>query len=379
MFSYENYYDGRKQINNYITYIERDCIEYILKNIKNSSVYEKELRSESPKYCPSIEDKVKRFSNKQRHLIFIQPEGVDTEELYLHGLYNTFSENVQEGIIRKIKGLEKAVLTRPGYGVEYDYLLPHQIKLSLESKKHKNLFFAGQINGTTGYEEAASQGIIAGLNAALSVKKKEKMKIGRDEGYIGILIDDVVSKGVTEPYRMLTSRNEFRLVQRHDNADIRMVKFLKKIGLKKKAAIIENKYEKINYAFKSLSKSTCCRNKNFLEDLRQDRVKSKDLSKIKKDFKLDDRELESLIINIKYENYINREISRIKALKMQNELKIPENINYEDVKDLSKEAIIKLINFKPETINQVLKIEGVKPTDVFTLITYLKNVSRETL
>jgi len=379
MFSYENYYDGRKQINNYITYIERDCIEYILKNIKNSSVYEKELRSESPKYCPSIEDKVKRFSNKQRHLIFIQPEGVDTEELYLHGLYNTFSENMQEGIIRKIKGLEKAVLTRPGYGVEYDYLLPHQIKLSLESKKHKNLFFAGQINGTTGYEEAASQGIIAGLNAALSVKKKEKMKIGRDEGYIGILIDDVVSKGVTEPYRMLTSRNEFRLVQRHDNADIRMVKFLKKIGLKKKAAIIENKYEKINYAFKSLSKSTCCRNKNFLEDLRQDRVKSKDLSKIKKDFKLDDRELESLIINIKYENYINREISRIKALKMQNELKIPENINYEDVKDLSKEAIIKLINFKPETINQVLKIEGVKPTDVFTLITYLKNVSRETL
>ncbi|MBM3712300.1 MAG: tRNA uridine-5-carboxymethylaminomethyl(34) synthesis enzyme MnmG, partial [Actinobacteria bacterium] len=191
MFSYENEYDGREQVNNYITYIDRDCIEYIIKNIKKSSIFQKSFNSENPKYCPSIEDKVNRFSDRERHLIFVQPEGRETNELYLHGLYNTFSGGIQEGIIRRIKGLEKAAITRPGYGVEYDYLLPYQIKLSLESKKHKNLYFAGQINGTTGYEEAASQGIIAGLNASLSTMDKEKIIIRRDEGYIGILIDDI--------------------------------------------------------------------------------------------------------------------------------------------------------------------------------------------
>ena len=223
MFSFDNVYDGREQLNNHITYIEKECIDYIVKNLERSSIYEMSLKSESPKYCPSIEDKVSRFGSSKRHQIFIQPEGKETSEMYLHGLFTTFSEDIQEGIIKRIKGLEKAEITRPGYGVEYDYLIPGQLNINLESKKHKNIFFAGQINGTNGYEEAAAQGIIAGINASLSSWDKENIFLSREDGYIGILLDDVIVKGVTEPYRMLTSRDEFRLYHRHDNADIRML------------------------------------------------------------------------------------------------------------------------------------------------------------
>jgi tRNA uridine 5-carboxymethylaminomethyl modification enzyme len=378
MFSYDNEFDGRDQVNNYITYIDRDCINYILYNIKRSSIYEKELISENPKFCPSIEDKVNRFKKRERHLVFIQPEGKDTNEMYLHGLYNTFSENIQEGIVHRIKGLEKAIITRPGYGVEYDYLLPHQIKNNLESKKHINLFFAGQINGTTGYEEAASQGIIAGLNASLGVKGKGSIIIGRNDGYIGILIDDLTTKGVSEPYRMLTSRNEFRLIHRHDNADFRMIKFLKRLGLKEKVSKIEKKYEKINHALKSLRSSFYYNKNSFIEDLKQDRVNDKDLKKIKEDFFLNQKELESLIINVKYENYIKREMKRIKDLHKFKDLKIPEDIDYRKIKDISKEAVLSLLKFKPETVNQATRLEGVRPLDVFTLMTYLNSVSRET-
>ena len=378
MFSFEGEYDGREQVYNYITYIERECIAYILKNIKKSSIYERSLISESPKYCPSIEDKVERFKNKERHMIFIQPEGRNTNELYLHGLYNTFPEDVQEGIVRRITGLENAVITRPGYGVEYDYLLPCQLKLSLESKKYNNLFFAGQINGTTGYEEAAAQGIIAGLNASLSVRGKKSIKMRREDGYIGVLINDIVSKGVTEPYRMLTSRNEFRLIHRHDNADIRMLKFLKKLGLKHKADVIERKYERINYAIKNLRRSTYYKRSNFLEDLKQNRVDDKDLEKIKVNFCLDNKDLESVIINIKYEGYIKREMERIEILKKEIDLKIPKDIDYKSVKDISNESFERLIKYKPETLKQISKLEGIKPSDILNLIIYLKNVSRET-
>jgi len=379
MFSFENIYDGREQLNNHITYIEKECIDYIVKNIEKSSIHEISLKSESPKYCPSIEDKVSRFKNRKRHQIFIQPEGKDTNEMYLHGLFTTFSEDVQEEIIKRIKGLEKAEITRPGYGVEYDYLIPGQLNINLESKKYKNIFFAGQINGTTGYEEAAAQGIIAGINASLSVLGKENIFLNREDGYIGILLDDVILKGVTEPYRMLTSRNEFRLYHRHDNADIRMSKILRKIGIEKKANIIIKKYEKIKEAYSDIKKSKYFNSKKMIEDIKQDRLSKDNINIIKNTFSLDDKELNSLIINIKYEIYLKREIDRIEQLKTHSNLKIPKDINYQKIKNVSNEAVLSLERYHPVTIGQASRLVGVKPLDIFILVAYINNVSRGTL
>jgi tRNA uridine 5-carboxymethylaminomethyl modification enzyme len=368
MFSYEGFYDGREQISNYITYLNKDCIDFIEKNINKSPIYARNLNSQSPKYCPSIEDKVLRFRNKERHLIFIQPEGKDTNEMYLHGLFTTFSEDMQEQIIRKIKGLENAVLTRPGYGVEYDYLLPYQLNSNLESKNNKNIFFAGQINGTTGYEEAAAQGLLAGINAFFSARELKNVIIEREDGYIGVLIDDVVLKGVSEPYRMLTSRNEYRLYHRHDNADIRMSKFLNKLGHKAKASKILNKYKKIDNAFINLKKSKIFNNKKTIEDIKQDRLSPNEVNSIKRNFNLDDKELESLIINIKYETYLKREYEKINNIKNNIKLEIPKNIDYSKVKNISKEAFESLIKHRPSTVKQASRLEGVRPTDIFSLI-----------
>ena len=379
MFSFDNVYDGREQLNNHITYIEKECIDYIVKNLERSSIYEMSLKSESPKYCPSIEDKVSRFGSSKRHQIFIQPEGKETSEMYLHGLFTTFSEDIQEGIIKRIKGLEKAEITRPGYGVEYDYLIPGQLNINLESKKHKNIFFAGQINGTTGYEEAAAQGIIAGINASLSSRDKENIFLSREDGYIGILLDDVIVKGVTEPYRMLTSRDEFRLYHRHDNADIRMSKILKKIGHEKKANIISKKYEKIDEAYSNIKKSKYFNCKKMIEDIKQDRLSKDNISILKNTFNLDDKELNSLIINIKYEIYLKREIDKIKNFKTLTNLLIPKYINYQQIKNVSKEALLSLERYRPATIGQASRLAGVRPLDVFMLLAYINNVSRETL
>jgi len=378
MFSFDNIYDGREQLNNHITYVEKDCIDFIIKNLNKSSINEISLKSESPRYCPSIEDKVSRFNNKKRHQIFIQPEGKDTNEMYLHGLFTTFPENIQEGIIKRIKGLEKAEITRPGYGVEYDYLIPGQLNINLESKKHKNIFFAGQINGTTGYEEAAAQGIIAGFNASLSSKLKENIFLNREDGYIGILIDDVVLKGVIEPYRMLTSRNEFRLYHRHDNADIRMSKILKKIGHEKRADIIAKKYEKIDEAYFNIKKSKYFNSKKVIEDIKQDRLSKNDIYMLKNTFILDDKELNSLIINIKYEIYLKRENDKIESYKSYSNLEIPKFINYQKIKNVSKEAILNLERYRPGNIQQASRLAGVRPLDLFILVAYINNVSRET-
>lgn len=375
-FSFEKDIESNLQVKSqtdvHITYIDNDCINYILDNIEESTIFLKSLESNNPRYCPSIEDKVLRFPYKKRHIVFIQPEGNDTNEVYLHGLFTTLSEEIQENIIHRIKGLENAIITRPGYGVEYDYLKPFQIKSTLESKSHKGLFFAGQINGTTGYEEAAAQGIIAGINASLFAKNKKLISINREDGYIGVLIDDIVTKGVTEPYRMLTSRNEFRLFHRHDNADFRMLSYIKKINLDKKVKYIEEKYKKIKSAFNLIKKSKYYTNKEMLEKIKQDQITAVEVDRIKKDFGLNQVEYESLIINIKYELYFKRELERINQLKMDYDLAIPENINYADVKNISKEAITKLEKYKPENILQVKQIEGIKPLDVLSLIAYIK-------
>jgi len=378
MFSFDNRYDGRKQQCSHITYIDKKCIEYIRENIGKSPIFERKLSSNSPKYCPSIEDKINRFTDKDRHLVFIQPEGLKTNEMYLHGLYTTFSENIQIEIIHRIKGLENAELTRPGYGVEYDYLLPFQIKNNMESKKHKNLFFAGQINGTTGYEEAAAQGVVAGYNAALSSLKKEQITINREDAYIGVLTDDIITKGITEPYRMLTSRNENRLLHRHDNADFRMLKYLKILGYFEKAARIENKYEKINSAFINIKRNKIKYSKDILEDIRQDRLCTGSFQKIKSDFNLNDIEIESLVIELKYEAYLERERQRVGSLAFAEDMLIPDDIKYDKVKNLSNEALEKLSKIRPQFLSQALRLEGVRPLDVLSVLSYIKNVSRET-
>jgi tRNA uridine 5-carboxymethylaminomethyl modification enzyme len=378
MFSFDNRYDGRKQQCSHITYIDKNCIEYIRENISKSPIIARELSSNSPKYCPSIEDKVKRFTGKDRHLIFIQPEGTNTNEMYLHGLYTTFAEDIQIEIIHRIKGLENAELTRPGYGVEYDYLQPFQVNNNLESKKHKNLFFAGQINGSTGYEEAAAQGIVAGYNAALASFNKKQIIINREDAYIGILIDDIITKGITEPYRMLTSRNEYRLLHRHDNADFRMLKYLKILGFFEKAARIENKYKKINSAFLDIKKNKIKYSGDFIEDIRQDRLNAECFQKIKSDFNLDETEAESLVIELKYEVYLEREKQRVGSLAFAEDMPIPEYIKYEEVKNLSNEAQEKLREIRPQFLGQALRLEGVRPLDVLSLLLYIKDVSRET-
>jgi tRNA uridine 5-carboxymethylaminomethyl modification enzyme len=378
MFSFDNRYDGREQLCSHISYIDKECIEFIRENISKSPIFERQLLSKSPKYCPSIEDKVNRFADKERHLVFIQPEGIETNEMYLHGLYTTFSEDIQIEIIHRIKGLENAELTRPGYGVEYDYLLPFQINNNMESKKHKNLFFAGQINGSTGYEEAAAQGIVAGYNAALSSLNLGQIIINREDAYIGILIDDIITKGITEPYRMLTSRNENRLLHRHDNADFRMLKFLKILGFSDKASQIENKYEKINSAYINIKRNKIKYSNEILEDLRQDRLNKELFQKIKTDFSLDDAEIESLIIELKYESYLERERQRVGSLGFAEEMPIPKDIKYEKVKNLSNEALEKLSQTRPQFLGQALRLEGVRPLDVLSVLSYIKNVSRET-
>jgi len=378
MFSFDNKYDGRKQQYSHIAYIDKNCIEYIRENISKSPIFAGELSSNSPMYCPSIEDKVKRFTGKDRHLIFIQPEGTNTNEMYLHGLYTTFAEDIQIEIIHRIKGLENAELTRPGYGVEYDYLLPFQINNNLESKKHKNLFFAGQINGSTGYEEAAAQGIVAGYNAALATFNKKPIIISREDAYIGILIDDIITKGITEPYRMLTSRNENRLLHRHDNADFRMLKHLKTLGFFEKAARIEDKYKKINSAFLNIKKNKTKYSEDIIEDIRQDRLNAEFFQKIKSDYNLDETEAESLVIELKYEVYLERERQRVGSLAFAEDMQIPDNINYEEVKNLSNEAQEKLMEIRPQFLGQALRLEGVRPLDVLSLLSYIKNVSRET-
>jgi len=378
MFSFGNRYDGRKQQCTYITYIEKNCIDYIKENISKSPIIEKELSSNSPKYCPSIEDKIRRFNKKERHLVFIQPEGLKTNEMYLHGLFTTFSEKIQEEIIHRIKGLENAALTRPGYGVEYDYLLPNQLKINMESKIHKGIFFAGQINGSTGYEEAAAQGLIAGYNAGLRAQEKEQIILKREDGYIGILIDDIITKGITEPYRMLTSRNENRLLQRHDNADFRMLKFVKMLGFNEKAVQIEAKYKKVNLAFLNITETSNKYGKAILEDIKQDRINVEGLDRLRSDLKLDDSELGSLIIELKYKSYLDREKQRISNLSSVENTIIPDDIEYEKVKNLSNEAKEKLKKNKPQYLGQALRLEGVRPLDILALLSYIKIVSRET-
>ncbi len=377
VFSFGGKPDGRSQIENYITYVEKDCMDYIKKNLNKSTVYGTDYKTEGPKYCPSIEDKIVRFPEKERHMIFIQPEGRQTNEMYLHGLSTTFSEDIQSGILKRIKGLEDASIIRPGYGVEYDYLLPFQINQDMESKKHRGMFFAGQINGTTGYEEAAAQGLVAGINAARNSKGLDSLKIERKDGYIGILLDDIVVKGVREPYRMLTSRNEYRLYHRHDNADQRMLKFLGKTGLKEKAGKIRKKYKRIDRAIQIIKSNNKYKNR-FLNKIKKDMLNKTGTEELKNILGLNSEEIASVCIELKYEGYLKREKDKIMKINSNLDMVIPEGFDYRKVKNISNEAVKILSLRNPGTLEQASRTEGVGPADIFSIFYYLRNVSRET-
>ncbi|MCS7231771.1 MAG: tRNA uridine-5-carboxymethylaminomethyl(34) synthesis enzyme MnmG [Endomicrobia bacterium] len=364
----------------YITYTNETTHKIILDNLDRSPLYTGIIKSIGPRYCPSIEDKVIKFRDRQRHQVFLEPEGLYTTEFYCNGISSSLPEDVQEKIVKSISGLENAKITRYGYAIEYDFCPPIQLWHSLETKLVEGLFFAGQINGTTGYEEAAGQGIIAGINAVLKIRGEEPLILGREEAYIGVLIDDLVTKGVLDPYRMFTSRAEYRLLLRTDNADLRLMKYAKKYGL-----VEENYYELFLEYQQKLEQL-----KKFFETKKTSTGETiADLIKQSKEFKLEETELENYKINsdyfwntqnlineakiqIKYSGYIEKQIHQAQQLKKLENKKIPDDIDYEKIPGLLKEAKLKLSQIRPKTIGQASRISGVTPADISILLIYLK-------
>ncbi len=375
-------------IPSYLTYTNSKTHDIIAKNIKYSPIRSGMVDTHGPRHCPSIDRKVINFPNKKKHPIFIEPEGKFTNEMYLQGLTTSMPFDIQQKIVNSVEGLEGAKIIRPGYAVEYDYIIPSQLNYTLESKLIENLYFAGQINGTSGYEEAAAQGFLAGVNAALKILKKEPLIFTRDTSYIGVLIDDLVTKDLMEPYRMYTSRAEYRLILRPDNADLRLAAYSKRIGLLNQSQYqsIIRKNEKIDFLLNKLKKEMVKPEKDSLleTDLRRTVSAYKLLKRPEvsihslKEF-IDllnngfDRDiLRQVEIMIKYEGYINRQLSEIKKLKGIENYKLPNDINYFDIKGLTYEAQEKLTSKKPNTLGQASRIAGISPVDISILMLNLR-------
>ena len=387
---YKPKYKIKDQISCYLTYTNLETHEIILNNLNKCALYSGLIKGIGPRYCPSIEDKIVKFRDKDRHQIFIEPERKDGTEVYVSGFSTTMPHELQEKLIHTMKGLENAIITKYGYAIEYDAIDPTQLQISLESKIISNLYTAGQINGTSGYEEAAAQGLIAGINATLKLENKEPLILKRSEAYIGVLIDDLINKGITEPYRLLTSRAEFRLLLRHDNADLRLTEIGRKVGLidDKKYRIFTKRKSKIKELEKKLKLTFVTPHQiNLkLEQMKLQKINTKTslydllkrpeitISHIEKLIgeKIDKKAGEQLEIEIKYKGYIDKTKKEIeKMLKLENK-KIPNDINYENVRNIATEAKQKLEKVRPLTIGQATRISGVNPADISMLLVYLK-------
>ena len=392
-FSFLTKKNINQQVSCRMTYTNEAVHKIIEKNIKRSAMYSGNIQGVGPRYCPSIEDKIIKFANKERHQIFLEPEGLNDHTIYPNGISTSLPSDVQEEICSKINGLENVKIIRPGYAIEYDFVDPRELFLTLETKKIKNLYLAGQINGTTGYEEAAAQGLIAGINAALSVKKQEPFILDRSDAYIGVMIDDLVTKGVAEPYRMFTSRAEYRLSLRCDNADIRLTKKGIDVGivLNERKLLFNEKFKNLNKIESQMEKLKISPSKvekygiNIAKDgikrtanqiLSQKSVNMDKIREIWPEIKYVSREIdEQLEINSHYKGYLKKQNADILAFKRDENLIIPENIDYNKFSGLSNEVKSKFNKIRPKTMGQALRIDGITPAAVYILLSHLKRKS----
>ena len=388
----------KDQVPCWLTYTNTESHEIIQNNLHRAPMFSGVVKGVGPRYCPSIEDKIVRFADKERHQLFLEPEGRDTEEVYVQGLSTSLPEDVQKDLVHSIKGLENAEMMRTGYAIEYDMIMPHQLRATLETKKISGLFTAGQTNGTSGYEEAAGQGIIAGINAALKIQGKPELILKRSDGYIGVMIDDLVTKGTVEPYRLLTSRAEYRLILRHDNADMRLTEMGREIGLvdderwarfEIKKNQFDNEMKRLEsiklkpvketnakveeLGFKALTDAVTAK-----EFMRRPEVSYQDVVQFigPAAEELDEKIIELIETEIKYEGYISKALDQVEKMKRMEEKRIPANIDWDDIDSIATEARQKFKKINPETIGQASRISGVNPADISILMVYLEGKSR---
>ncbi|HBT19798.1 MAG TPA: tRNA uridine-5-carboxymethylaminomethyl(34) synthesis enzyme MnmG [Peptococcaceae bacterium] len=388
----------RPNVSCWLTYTNEKTHKIIRDNLHRSPLFSGVIKGVGPRYCPSIEDKVVRFADKESHQVFLEPEGLGTTEMYVQGMSTSLPEDVQLEMLRSIKGLERVEIVRPGYAIEYDCLVPTQLYPTLEHKEIEGFFSAGQVNGTSGYEEAAAQGIVAGINGARKVLGEEPVTFMRSEAYIGVLIDDLVTKGTNEPYRILTSRAEYRLLLRQDNADLRLTEKGRKIGLVsderyekflKRKKMIEEELERLrNYRVKPSNKkvqellirkgSAPIKNSiTFAELLKRPELDYRDIEELLPDERAVPKDvLEQVWIELKYEGYIKKQLVQVEKFKKMEDRKIPENISYKEIKGLRTEAVQKLEEIKPKTLGQASRISGVSPADISVIMIYLEQKRR---